>query len=79
MREEIEEGITDMPAALAKAKEGCKQGIEKDCKEAEALEKYMYHMEENVQQQPSRAQELKEAITKIANAKRIFLNNKRIK
>ena len=79
MREEIEEGITDMPAALAKAKEGCKQGIEKDCKEAEALEKYMYHMEEGVQQQPSRAQELKEAITKIANAKRIFLNNKRIK
>lgn len=79
MREEIEEGITDMPAALAKAKEGCKQGIEKDCKEAEALEKYMYHMDEGVQQQPSRAQELKEAITKIANAKRIFLNNKRIK
>jgi hypothetical protein len=38
-----------------------------------------FYMEESVQQQPSRAQELKEAITKIANAKRIFLNNKRIK
>ena len=38
-----------------------------------------FYMEENAQQQPSRAQELKEAITKIANAKRIFLNNKRIK
>ena len=42
-------------------------------------DKFVGHEDRYQNVKESKAKELKEAITKIANAKRIFLNNKRIK